>query len=99
MLQKVKDKDRIQKDTFWFWIRYVKDENFWKDSAHQDRIPEEMGQVSYFRRIYVLNLKCVQTSLYDFAEDNIDSVLEVTTISIGFQVHGILDEALIFTLA
>ena len=77
----------------------MRDENFWKDSAHQDRIPEEMGHLSYFRRIYVLNLKCVQTSLYDYSEHNVDSVLQVTTIIVGFQVHGILDESLIFTLA
>ena len=94
MLEKVKDKDRIQKDTFWFWIRYVKDKTFWKDIAHQDTIPEEMGQVSYFGRIYVLNLKCTMLT-----EHNVDSVLQVTTIIVGFQVHGILDEALIFTLA
>ena len=58
-----------------------------------------MGQVTYFGRIYVLDLKCVQTSLYDYSEHHIDSVLQVTTIIVGFQVHGILDEALIFTLA
>ena len=58
-----------------------------------------MGQVSYFGRIYVLNLKCVQTSLYDYSEHYVDSVLQVTTIIVGFQVHGIVDEALIFTLA
>ena len=76
----------------------MKDKTFWKDIAHQDTIPEEMGQVSYFGRIYVLNLKCVQTSLYNYSEHNVDSVLQVTTIIVGFQVHGILDEALIFTL-
>ena len=30
----------------------MKDKTFWKDSARQDRIPEEMGQVNYFGRIY-----------------------------------------------
>ena len=44
-------------------------------------------------------MKCVQTSLYNYEEDNVDSVLQVAPIIIGFQVHGILDETLQFTLA
>ena len=39
------------------------------------------------------------TSLYEYSEHNVESVLDVTTNIVGFQVHGILDEALIFTLA